>query len=226
MVRAKAFWLSLALGGLLGLLGVGTAAAATIGTPVAAPGGTTPVGNIAADGTIGFYIPLKGSATYGVNGGGMSATTCYSYCNGGTLTMNLTYAPVSPGANVVTLDFTDLDLAGGGANDPFGFFESMVFSYPNGQGTTVDNVDDAEVIAFDYSTQLVQILIPEATDPFNATLTLKTGKAPFSPALNTQEFLLTTVTPVPLPAALPLFLSGLAGLGLVRWRARRARAAA
>ncbi len=33
-----------------------------------------------------------------------------------------------------------------------------------------------------------------------------------------------TVTAVPLPAALPLFLSALAGLGLMGWRRKRATA--
>jgi hypothetical protein len=52
-----------------------------------------------------------------------------------------------------------------------------------------------------------------------------------TPAFETRHFLhspwsvtFTPIDPVPLPAALPLFATGLAGLGLLGWRRKKAAA--
>src|SRR3712207_1392418 len=65
------------------------------------------------DGKIGFFIPIKpySSQTYGVNGGGLSQDTCYSSCGLGQLTMYLQYDTNFLGTHLLTMQFTDLDLA-------------------------------------------------------------------------------------------------------------------
>jgi len=69
--------------------------------------------------------------------------------------------------------------------------------------------------------QILEILVNATASTFWARLTFATGNLPYHSARNTEETLLATLSPVPLPAALPLFAAGLAGLGLAGTRRRR-----
>jgi len=195
------------------------AAASTVGVPITSLTDNTPVAtdNVDSDGTIHFFVLLSGTATFGVDGGTNSDSCVSPGCTGGTLIMFLEYDPVTPGPNLVTLDFNDLDLIG--VNDPNGFFESIEFY--DSDGTTllaaVSDMTDPEVVFADFDEQLIQIAIPNAGNPFRAKLTLMSGSAPFDQATNTGETLLTTIDNVsvahtPIPGAVWLFASALMGL--------------
>src|SRR5262245_5335700 len=106
----------------------GTANATIIGSAVNATG-TTIDGGSAAN-PIDFYIPISvnASGVYGAGTIGRSADTCTAPsaldpCGGGYLGMLLEFEGVSAGSHVMTLEFSDLDLAG--VNDPNYFFESL-----------------------------------------------------------------------------------------------------
>jgi hypothetical protein len=205
---------------LLVFASAGSVWAETVGVPVGAIGSATPVGNVSANGTINFYIPLKqaSSGTYGVNGVGLSPDTCVYplTCGNGQLRMYLRFSPVQTGDNLLTLSFTDLDLFGSNVNDPDFFLESIGVYYASGtQIAFVDEASDAEVVSANDSTQVLQLLVNIASDPFYIKLNFKsnfTNDTDWAKYANTPEALRATVGRKAVPE--PMTLS-LLGLGLI-----------
>lgn len=216
----------LAIGAALLLMAsAGSVQATIIGAPVQAIGSSVKVGNVDADGTINFYIPLtKGnSGVYGV-GAGTSADKC-SYpltCTGGTLDMFLRFEPVQVGPNLLSLDFSDLDLFG--VNDPGYFLESIEVLDANSHVLAfVDSWNDPEVVAADRANQLLQLLIKVDSNPFFVGLSFASNfsvKTPRGTYINTSETLLASVTAVAVPEPTTLSLLGV-GLILIGFASRR-----
>jgi hypothetical protein len=218
------------------LLGAVPGWAETVGVPVGSIGSSTPVGNVSADGTINFYIPLKPSASsppvYGVGGVGTSPDSCYYgfNCGGGTMAMYLRFTPVQTGNNILSLAFSDLDLFG--SNDPNFFLESVGVFYDSGtQIAHVDNISDPEVVNANYTAQLLQMQVNVQNNPFFVRLNFAsqfTNGTFLAKYVNTVETLRATVesapepepTPLPEPATISLLGLGLLALGLAG-RSRR-----
>jgi hypothetical protein len=199
--------------------------AATYGVPVKGTTGTaaTTVVNdfVPANGGIDFYIPLDGTETYGVSGGGLSSDSCWGFGCGGSLSMYLRFSPVTPGPNLLTLRFEDLDL--NGVNDPSGFLETLeLFSTSLVSIALFDHFMDPYVVGAQTNAngQKLQVPVNVAGGPFLLKLKFKTVFPPGwqSKVTNTPEALVAYLTPVPLPAALWLFAAGLAGLGCLSRR--------
>ena len=182
---------------------------------------TTQVGNASADGTIGFYINLSGSSTYGVNGG-TSSDLCYfpSDCGTGELTMHLFFTGLQPGAASVSLLFTDLDADG--VNDPWFFIENLEIYDEDGvllmvidESSDFDfaNLDNQQ-LDFDLNVDgdfYISLVFSSAFDPNSANGWYR----------NTQEFMLATATSIPEPGVLALLGIGLLTIVLSQRRRRR-----
>jgi hypothetical protein len=194
----------------------------TIGIAVGSVGSAIAVGTTAPDGTINFYIPLTSSAsgTYGVSGKGTSADTCTTpNCLGGSLDMYLRFAPVQIGANILTLNFSDLDLVG--ANDPTYFLESVLIT-PNGSGPGVfiDESTDPGVFA-NSGIQVLVLPMAVASNPFYVQLHFTSkflGGTPSGTYTNTVETVRATIAPVPEPRTLATLGLGMLSLGIVSRR--------
>jgi hypothetical protein len=218
------------------LMGVVLPANATvIGVAVSGSGSLgSPVGTASSDGTISFYALLNGSGTYGVSGAGMTPDTCTiglwsNTCTGGTLDMWLRFSPVTLGANVLTLQFSDLDLFG--VNDPSYFLESVsIFDSSLTSLAYVDSAADPEVVQANYNQQTLSLALNVTNNPYFTRLTFRTGfnGASRGSYVNTIETLLATMSAVPSssvpePGALSLMGAGLLLVGLaVRRRKHRA----
>ncbi len=173
---------------------------------------------------IGYFIPLseETSGVFGVDGVGQSSDTG----TGGSLTMFLRFSPVVIGSEgTLSILFQDLDL--GGVNDPTGFFESIQIFDASGEALTMLITDINELftpgVGDDDAPQLLQLAL--AGDLFDGEeffVQLNFTSSFTSAATNTIEFLAAEVSQVPLPAALPMFLAGIAGFGFA---ARRKKAA-
>ena len=191
-----------------------------IGIPVANPTSTTPtpVGSVAGDGTIAFYINLSGSSTYGVDGG-TSADTCDfpETCKDGTLTMHLFFAGVQPGLTTVMLNFTDLDADG--VNDPWFFIEELLIY--DEDGVLIATINAASDLDFaNYDTQMIEFDLDVDGD-FYITLVFSTAFNNYTKERwyqNTAEYMLATATSVPEPGTLALFGFGLLLLAFSRRR--------
>src|SRR5580765_258363 len=172
-VVARAIRMTTLLFGVVLLLGaVSPVSADTIGIAVGSVGSSVAVGSAASDGTISFFIPLTSAAsgTYGVAAKGTSSDTCTTpNCLGGSLDMFLRFAPVQVGANVLTLDFSDLDLVG--VNDPTYFLESVLIT-PNGSGpgVLIDESTDPGVLSANSGTQVLLLPMAVASNPFYVQL--------------------------------------------------------
>ncbi len=212
-----------------------TAAAATVGVAVDAVGSLTPVGSTAirpalssTTPAIKYFIPLgNSSGTYGVTNGGTFGTTPDYGNGGGTLTMILAFNPVST-TRPSRLDFLfeDLDL-GGGANDPWYFFENIQLFFGDGTALTplitdIEQLIPNGVLTGDRATQ--QLLSLSLGILQESPFFVKANFKSVSPrnGWNTPEYLIATVSAIPLPAAAWLFLSALGGLGILGRRRRTA----
>lgn len=194
------------------VVGVATNAAGTVVV------GSTENRAVLGGQAIRYFVPLgDNNGTYGVTGGGAFGTTADSGNGGGILSMYLRFSGLTIGqAGTLTVRFEDLDVAP--VNDPTGFREQLnVFSNgvsltgvitalgatPIGGGAVTGNLTSQALTLFLGTISTTQLLL--RLDFLGA---LQTGTG-----TNTAEFLRAEISQVPVPAALPLLLSGLAGLG-------------
>lgn len=200
----------------------GSAQAAVVGVTTNSTG-TTVVGdteNRAALGgtSVRYFVPLgDSSGTYGVSNSGNFGRFADSGNGGGTLSMWLRFTGLTVGqAGTLTIRFEDLDLIG--VNDPAGFFERLnVF---NSSGTSLTGLITAlgatpiggGTVTGNSTSQALTLFLGTIT---TSQLLLRLDfSATFSGfGTNTAEFLRAEISQVPIPAALPLLISGLAGLG-------------
>lgn len=154
--------------------------------------------------------------------------------------------PLSPGIATFTFEFEDLDLTGLANNDPSWFREAVQISFFESDGSTgyneifsSDKISDlghadsnganltvglaSGATSGALPEQLITATLPISGNEVWARLTFSSDTFPNKKGQNTPEYLFpwADVTPVPVPAALPLFLSGLLGLGLVARRRKK-----
>ena len=165
---------------------------------------------------IKYYITLDDNApdcTYGVTA--LAGGTCGQFSDSGvggpTVSMYLLFEPINIGADyVLDILFEDLDLDG--ANDPAGFLESLEILSADGLTSFSGLITDiGGAVTGDAGTQqlLSLFLGTIISDPFLVRLDFTASS---SGGTNTPEYLIAEINQVPLPAALPLFLAGLAGM--------------
>lgn len=207
-----------------------TFAASVTGVAVSGIDSATQVGSTryrrALDGrAIRYFVPLSdNSGTYGVGNscGGSGFGTCSDRGDGGGhLDLFLRFDGLNPDADgVLSVLFEDLDVAG--VNDPSGFVETINVFSADGQSLT-GNIDtlDSLFVSGDSGAQLLRLGLGLIGDnPFFVRLRFRSESEYFG--RNTAEFLIAKVSEVPIPAALPLMLSGLAGIAFFR-RRRKAK---
>ena len=203
------------------------------------PAGLPPIGisPLGLSNPITYFIPLSSApatCTYG-DGCGTSPDTG----SGGTaMSMFLEFGPVTPLlGGVLTIQFDDLDLKN--ANDPYGFFESIRIFDSNSAALT-PLISDILLSALITAPAPAADNITTLTLPIDASLVVSN---PFYVELvfraqydyygkNTAEYMTATfwqesgpVSEVPVPAALPLFGTGLGIMGFIGWRRKRRMAA-
>ncbi|NOX83368.1 MAG: hypothetical protein GXP06_10360 [Alphaproteobacteria bacterium] len=201
------------------LLAAPSASAGIIGVTVD-PGDNSVVGQTEFRAALGgvavkYFIPLSdNSGVYGVDNGGNFGLVSDSGNGGGTLSMYLLFEPINIGAQyVLDILFEDLDLIG--ANDPVGFLESVEVLSADGltslSGGTITNVGG--LINGNANTQqLLSLFLGTITsDPFLVRLDFVASF--ITNGNNSAEYLIAEITEVPIPAAVWLFFSGIAGLG-------------
>ena len=135
--------------------------------------------------------------------------------------MWLRFAPVTLGPNVLTLQFTDLDLFG--VNDPNYFFESVgIFDSLGTSLAFVDQVTDPAVLSANFNQQTISLGISTTQNPYYTRLRFRTkfNGAPAGTYVNTTEQLLATMSAVSVPEPATLSMLG-AGLLLVGFARRR-----
>ena len=190
--------------------------------------GTTVVGDTENRAVLGgtsirYYVPLgDASGTYGVSSSGNFGRFSDTGNGGGTLSMWLRFTGLTVGqAGTLTIKFEDLDVTP--VNDPNGFTERLnlfnssgtsltglitaLGATPAGGGTVSGNSTSQALTLFLGTITSTQLLLRL---DFNAVFT--------GFGTNTAEFLRAEISQVPVPAALPLLLSGLAGLGFASRR--------
>ena len=199
-------------------------------------------GNVDSSGVITFYIPLNPapgntSGTFGVTPvgsssyAGLQSDTCNAYSSGcvGSLDMFIHYAGPTIGVNTFSYDFIDLDISG--ANDTSSFFETASIELFDGN---IGSLGAAVVFS--------ALAPPSATGDKNSQQLTVSGNVTsndgvwahlrFTSSLlatsgtwrNTPETVYAwagPVTVIPLPAALPLYGTGLAIMGLIGWRRKK-----
>ncbi len=182
-----------------------------------------------------YFIPLRnGDGVYGVNGFGTSSDRGNG---GGVLTMFLRFDGLTANSGNLSILFEDLDLIN--VNDPFGFFETVEVFDGNGTSLTqlIDESDDDIGRSFDINTlgglnDNLELAIAFSSISTSTLFVELNFTASFRrKARNTAEYLtasfneINQTTVVPLPAALPLYGTGLAIMGFIGWRRKRKTAA-
>jgi hypothetical protein len=194
-----------------------------MGMTVDAIGSMNGVGYTNSYGATKYYIPLneKYNGTYGVGdlcygrGAGRCSDTGQGsgYDHANALTMNLVFnlAGIDKNNALLNIWFEDLDLAG--ANDPYGFFESVKASNGLGHpGTGVINnsgaIPTSDKGSYTWILNLAS-LGPLEMDGDKVWVQLGFGSYAKYHAYNTSEYLKASVVPV--PAAIWLFGTALIG---------------
>ena len=208
----------------------GTASANIIGSAVSLSG-TVDGGTV--DNPINFYIPLSENASglYGNGGVGLTSDICSTaplavdQCGSGFLGMLLEFQDASEGSHQMTLQFSDLDLAG--VNDPHFFFETLSIFSLNSTPTFdfVWSALDPLVTFANHDDQTLDIAI----DYFSGGdlyFGLLFGSAIYATGTfqNTEETLIASLRPrstVPEPATLSLLGAGLLAIGFAGRRKRK-----
>ncbi|MEM8773219.1 MAG: VPLPA-CTERM sorting domain-containing protein [Pseudomonadota bacterium] len=188
--------------------------------------GNTGDGDILTD-AIEYFIPLGdvpgGSCTYGVTdvGGGICGTFSDNGTGGDTLSMYILFDGLTAGTEqVLTLLFEDLDLEGD--NDPAGFLETVaVFDMDGMLIEAFDSITDGMFASNGDGTSVLSLLLGVIADT-SLLLRLDFTASFEAGGDNTAEYLIAELKAVPIPAALPLFLAGLAGLGFAGRRRKSA----
>ena len=134
--------------------------------------------------------------------------------------MFLRFAPVQVGANVLALDFSDLDLIG--ANDPTYFLESVLIT-PNGSGpgVLIDERTDPGVLGATTGSQVLVLPMAVASNPFYVQLHFTSkflSGTPSGTYTNTVESVKATIRPVPEPLTLVTLGLGLVVIGILSGR--------
>jgi len=220
-------------------------AATIVGEAVDAIGSNTTVGNVVSQGSlpggmnnaIEYFIPLGNTdGTYGVDNGGLFGTIADSGTGGGILTMFIRFGGLAINNGTLSIIFDDLDLTP--VNDPANFTETIQIFDQSGSELTTGIITDVT------TPSPFTITSGGSNDPIELTLALGPVAIPtffielrFAAEFaasggNTAEFLRATFTEgnenisvVPLPAALPLYGTGLAIMGFIGWRRKRKAAA-
>ena len=138
--------------------------------------------------------------------------TGVSFSGSGTITLSSTEETTKNGggydATLMTGEINSVGVTG-----PTNYFGSDNVVYPS--ATTV--VDDFGLGVLLANSDMIAI---DPGSPYN--IQYSDGNSTYQ----NETFTLTLVTATPLPAALPLFASGLSALGLFGWRRKRKNAAA
>ena len=202
--------------------------------------GDTPVGNTLVDRSaqglgglnnglaIEYFIPLgDASGVYGAgntNGNNGFGQVSDAGNGGGTLSLFLRFDVANTGPHRLSILFEDLDLIGAG--DPPGFLENINVFDESGTSLTglIDDITNVLVTGGADTIQTAEIALPSVTTPLFLQLDFTSSLAN-GYGFNTPEYLIAAVTPVPLPAALPLFAGALGMLGFMGWRRRRSTTA-
>jgi len=167
------------------------------------------------DDAIKYYIPLGDtSCTYGINNCGLVSD---SGNGGGVLSMNLMFTPLVTGASSLSILFEDLDLMG--ANDPYGFFESVQVFDGSGIGLTgvITDISSSLVIGDKDTQQLLSLDLGILTSD-TYFLTLNFQAEYYRDSRNTPEYLIASINQasVPEPSILALLSLGLFGVSVAR----------
>jgi hypothetical protein len=227
--------------GLIWLAASFPASAATItstGYAVGSPGTSTPVGlpteyrSALGGDAIKYFITLENSSgTYGMGAtcGGLGKGTCHDEGDGGgILTMHLRFAfaqALDDGDKHLKIRFEDLDLFP--AHDPWYHFEEVQVAGETGWLSHLFN----PLLSWDDGVITLSLLLDSLPGGKEFFVSLNFYANPLFSGRNTAEYLIAELTgtaAVPLPAAVWLFISALAGLGglsrFQRWRGARAAA--
>ena len=176
---------------------------------------------------IEYFIPLNGvSDVYGnggtTNNNGFGQVSDSGY-GGGTLSMFLMFTPVSTTTpSQLNIRFEDLDLMG--VNSPSYFLETI--NVLDAGGSSIVNgpiTDIGGLVTGNSTSQLLSLALGVvATNPFFLQLEFTADFTDYwRKGTNTPEYLIAEVTPVPLPAALPLFAGSIGLIGFLGWRRKR-----
>ena len=187
------------------------------------------------DDVIGYFIPLAdvtdGGCSYGKktysfkgSGGNNRSAVCgqdRDYGSGGsTLRMFLDFVSVEGGDSVLNLFFEDLDLLG--LNDPENFTETVsVWRRESGSVTNLASFfDDSDPrVSGDTGTQLVlRIALGDLVAGSTVKIRLDFTANYDRNAWNSPEYMVATISAVPVPAAGLMLLGALGGLAAFRRR--------
>ena len=172
-----------------------TASAATYHVDVFAPGG------VPGTGGYDVFVPI----TTSIDGVDAYLTPLYEFPEAGTVT----FGEVTLSPYIVGDQYGDVFAYAGTVDAMYGGFSGGVYFSPNGPIDECNGYSDPTC-----SSEIQTFVSNSPGDTFKLSFTVQAGDSiqlawtePYSYA-----------APTPLPAALPLFATGLGGLGLLFWR--------